>query len=55
MRPQSRRAKPAPEAPRARQQAVARPSIVSGGGGGRSSTIIGVRIPGVRIRPQAVV
>lgn len=37
------RAKPAPEpAPRARQQAVARPSIVSGGGGGRSSTMIGV-------------
>jgi hypothetical protein len=28
------RAKPAPEAPRARQQALARPSIVSGGGGG---------------------
>ena len=38
MRPQSRRAKPAPEAPRA----VACPSIVSGGGGGRSSTIIGI-------------
>jgi hypothetical protein len=34
------RAKPAQEAPRARQQALARPSIVSGGGG--SHTIIGV-------------
>jgi hypothetical protein len=34
-----RRARPAPEAPRARQQAVARPSIVSGG---RSQAIIGV-------------
>jgi hypothetical protein len=35
---------PAPEAPRARQQAVARPSIVSGGGGGGggSHTMIGV-------------
>ena len=33
----------APEAPRARQQAVARPSIVSGGGGGGSTqAIIGV-------------
>ena len=42
-REEPRRSKPAPEAPRARQQAVARPSIVSGGGGGRgSSTIIGV-------------
>ncbi len=37
------RAKPAPEAPRARQQAVARPSIVSGGrSGGGSSAMIGV-------------
>ncbi len=40
------RAKPAPEAPRARQQALARPSIVSGGGGGGggggSHTMIGV-------------
>ena len=35
-----KRSKPAPEAPRARQQAVARPSIVSGGGG--SHTMIGV-------------
>jgi hypothetical protein len=34
------RAKPVPDAPRARQQAVARPSIVSGGGG--SHTMIGV-------------
>lgn len=34
------RAKPAQDAPRARQQAVARPSIVSGGGG--SHTMIGV-------------
>ena len=33
--------KPAPEAPRARQQAVARPSIVSGGGG-RSHTMTGI-------------
>jgi hypothetical protein len=32
----------AAEAPRARQQAVARPSIVSGGGSGRSSAMIGV-------------
>jgi len=40
-REQPRRSKPAPEAPRARQQAVARPSIVSGGGGG-SHTMIGV-------------
>jgi Caspase domain len=40
-REEPRRAKPAPEAPRARQQAVARPSIVSGGGGGHS-TMIGV-------------
>jgi hypothetical protein len=38
-REQPRRSKPAPEAPHARQQAVARPSIVSGGG---SHTIIGV-------------
>ncbi|MBR0826993.1 caspase family protein [Bradyrhizobium manausense] len=37
----ARRAKPETEAPRARQQAVARPSIVSGGGGGHS-TMIGV-------------
>jgi len=37
--------KPAPEAPRARQQALARPSIVSvsgGGGGGGTHTMIGV-------------
>lgn len=34
--------KPAPEAPRARQQAVARPSIVSGGGGSRSHTMTGI-------------
>jgi len=39
--PRRASAKPAPEAPRARQQAVARPSIVSGGGGG-SHTMIGV-------------
>jgi hypothetical protein len=39
---QPRRAKPAPEAPHARQRALARPSIVSGGGGGGSHTIIGV-------------
>jgi hypothetical protein len=43
---QSRKPKPAaaPEAPRARQQALARPSIVSGGGGGGggSHTMIGV-------------
>ncbi len=38
---EERRARPAPEAPRARQQAVARPSIVSGGGG-RTQAIIGV-------------
>ena len=42
-----RRARPAPEPVRARQQAVARPSIVSsggggGGGGGRTQAIIGV-------------
>jgi hypothetical protein len=38
-----RRAKPAPEAPHVRQQALARPSIVSGGGGGGGShTMIGV-------------
>lgn len=37
------RARPAPEAPRARQQAVARPSIVSGGrSGGGGSAMIGV-------------
>jgi hypothetical protein len=44
-REQPRRSKPAaPEAPRARQQALARPSIVSGGGGGGggSHTMIGV-------------
>jgi hypothetical protein len=39
---EARRARPMPEAPRARQQAVARPSIVSGGGGGGHSTMIGV-------------
>nr|GAJ36160.1 hypothetical protein BDOA9_0153760 [Bradyrhizobium sp. DOA9] len=37
----ARRARPDNDAPRARQQAVARPSIVSGGGGGHS-TMIGV-------------
>src|SRR5260370_23722558 len=31
-REEPRRSKPAPEAPRARQQVLARPSIVSGGG-----------------------
>lgn len=36
------RAKPAQEAPRARQQAVARPSIVSGGRSGGGSAMIGV-------------
>ncbi len=36
------RAKPAREAPRARQQAVARPSIVSGGRSGGGSAMIGV-------------
>jgi hypothetical protein len=48
-REEPRRARPAPEAPRATQQAVARPSIVSGGGGGGvggrsggSHTMIGV-------------
>ncbi len=43
-REEPRRARPALEVPRARQQAVARPSIVSGGGGGggRSHTMIGV-------------
>jgi len=43
-REEPRRARPAPEAPRVRQQAVARPSIVSGGGGGggRAQAIIGV-------------
>jgi len=42
-REQVRRPKPEPDAPRARQQAVARPSIVSGGGGGSGShTMIGV-------------
>jgi hypothetical protein len=41
---QPERSKPAPEAQRARQQAVARPSIVSGGGGGGGGghAIIGV-------------
>jgi hypothetical protein len=40
----SRRQRPAaaPEAPRARAQALARPSIVSGSGGGGSHTMIGV-------------
>jgi hypothetical protein len=39
----SRKPRPAPEAPHARQQALARPSIVSGGGGGGGShTMIGV-------------
>jgi hypothetical protein len=37
---EQKRAKPTQDAPRARQQAVARPSIVSGGGG--SHTMIGV-------------
>lgn len=45
-REEPRRARPAPEPQRARQQAVARPSIVSGGGGGggggRTQAIIGV-------------
>lgn len=43
-RPAPEKAKPAPEPQRARQQAVARPSIVSGGGGGggRATTMIGV-------------
>ena len=41
-REEPRRARPAPEAPRIRQQAVARPSIVSGGGGGGAQAIIGV-------------
>jgi hypothetical protein len=42
-REQPQRSKPAPEAPRARQQALARPSIISGGGGGSGShTMIGV-------------
>jgi hypothetical protein len=42
-REQPRRSKPVPEAPHARQQALARPSIVSGGGGGGGShTMIGV-------------
>jgi hypothetical protein len=43
-REEPRRARPAPEPIRARQQAVARPSIVSGGGGsgGRAQAIIGV-------------
>jgi len=42
--PRRARPAPAPEPQRARQQAVARPSIVSsgGGGGGRSQAIIGV-------------
>lgn len=38
----AQRAKPAREAPRARQQAVARPSIVSGGRSGGTSAMIGV-------------
>jgi hypothetical protein len=44
-REEPRRARPAPEPVRAPQQAVARPSIVSGGGGGgggRTQAIIGV-------------
>ena len=43
-REEPRRSRPAPEAPRARQQAVARPSIVSGGAasGRGSSAMIGV-------------
>jgi len=44
-REEPRRARPAPEPMGARQQAVARPSIVSGGGGGgggRAQAIIGV-------------
>jgi hypothetical protein len=42
-REQPQRSKPAPEAPRARQQALARPSIISGGGGSSGShTMIGV-------------
>jgi len=45
-REQPRRPKPAPEVPHVRQQALARPSIVSGGGGGGggggSHTMIGV-------------
>jgi hypothetical protein len=41
--PPPRRARPAPEVPHVRQQALARPSIVSGGGGGGGShTMIGV-------------
>jgi hypothetical protein len=43
--PALRRARPAPEVPHVRQQALARPSIVSGGGGGGgggSHTMIGV-------------
>lgn len=40
-REEPRRARPAPEAPRARQQAAARPSITSGGSG-RTQAIIGV-------------
>jgi hypothetical protein len=44
--PRKKAAAPAPETPRARQQALARPSIVSGGGGGGggggSHTMIGV-------------
>lgn len=40
---EERRARPAPAAPRVSQQAVARPSIVSGSGGsGRTQAIIGV-------------
>jgi hypothetical protein len=42
-REEPRRSRPAPESQRGRQQAVARPSIVSGGGGGRGpSAMIGV-------------
>jgi hypothetical protein len=40
-RDEPRRARPAPEAPRARQQAGARPSIVSGGGGHSTMTGVG--------------
>ena len=41
-REEPRRSKPAPEAPRARQQVLARPSGGGGGGGGGSHTMIGV-------------
>ena len=40
-REEPRRAKPVADAPRARQQAVARPSIVSGGGGHSTMTGVG--------------